>query len=263
MDKGAVMLAKNFKQGKYRYKIETVFDYKKQNKIEIEECDFSIEKIKDINNNLFLYKIIEQNNKYFTDKYYQNFFENYIFNELYLLVNLDFNVINILNKEMIAKKIEVVKNEIIKLKYLNEKINRNFLEIENFLEDDELLTFAIEKYKFYNLFINEVNSNEITDEILIFDILSEGIPLKIKKYKKDNKYIVFGELNYHRLSQMRFINKMKEEFDFHSNKIEIKYDNIIKLDYFNITENADRMIQILYENKRIFYKRETLEMIEN
>lgn len=257
MDKGAVMLAKNFKQGKYRYKIETVFDYKKQNKIEIEECDFSIEKIKDINNNLFLYKIIEQNNKYFTDKYYQNFFENYIFNELYLLVNLDFNVINILNKEMIAKKIEVVKNEIIKLKYLNEKINRNFL------EDDELLTFAIEKYKFYNLFINEVNSNEITDEILIFDILSEGIPLKIKKYKKDNKYIVFGELNYHRLSQMRFINKMKEEFDFHSNKIEIKYDNIIKLDYFNITENADRMIQILYENKRIFYKRETLEMIEN
>ena len=251
------MLAKNFKQGKYRYKIETVFDYKKQNKIEIEECDFSIEKIKDINNNLFLYKIIEQNNKYFTDKYYQNFFENYIFNELYLLVNLDFNVINILNKEMIAKKIEVVKNEIIKLKYLNEKINRNFL------EDDELLTFAIEKYKFYNLFINEVNSNEITDEILIFDILSEGIPLKIKKYKKDNKYIVFGELNYHRLSQMRFINKMKEEFDFHSNKIEIKYDNIIKLDYFNITENADRMIQILYENKLIFSNRETLEMIDN
>ena len=95
MDKGAVMLAKNFKQGKYRYKIETVFDYKKQNKIEIEECDFSIEKIENIDNNLFLYKIIEQNNKYFTDKYYQNFFENYIFNELYLLVNLDFNVISI------------------------------------------------------------------------------------------------------------------------------------------------------------------------
>lgn len=257
------MLAKNFKQGKYRYKIETVFDYKKQNKIEIEECDFSIEKIENIDNNLFLYKIIEQNNKYFTDKYYQNFFENYIFNELYLLVNLDFNVISILNKEMIAKKIEVVKNEIIKLKYLNEKINRNFLEIENFLEDDELLTFAIEKYKFYNLFINEVNSNEIIDEILIFDILSEGIPLKIKKYKKNDKYIVFGELNYYKLSQMKFISKMKEEFDFHSNKIEIRYDNIIKLDYSNITKSADRMIQILYENKRIFYKRETLEMIEN
>ena len=56
---------------------------------------------------------------------------------------------------------------------------------------------------------------------------------------------------------------MKEEFDFHSNKIEIRYDNIIKLDYSNITKSADRMIQILYENKRIFYKRETLEMIEN
>lgn len=255
-------MVENFKQKKYKYRIEIGFNYKEKNKIEVEECDFEIEKIRDIDENIFLFRITEKNNIYFTKKYYQNFFENYIFNEIYIAVDSHFNIIDILNKEMISQKIELVKKEIIKLKYINENINRDFLEIEKVLEDIELFPFIIEKYKFYNLFLNEINSSEIKNKLLIFDILKEGIPLEIKKYKKNNEYIAFGELDCFQMSKQRFGNKIKKEFGMGANNIDIKYNNIVKLDYFKNTEAADRMIQLFIEGDRIFYKRELLEEIK-
>ena len=38
-------MVENFKQKKYKYRIEIGFNYKEKNKIEVEECDFEIEKI--------------------------------------------------------------------------------------------------------------------------------------------------------------------------------------------------------------------------
>ena len=173
-------MARNLLERNYKYISEFSVNYKGVNKLEIENSNFKIKRDK---TKLNVYVIEETENSYFSDRIYQKIFENFILNEIEIEIDENFNILKVLNVDSIENKINIVKDEIFKIKYIDKKINRDFLNIEKFIYDEKIFASAITKSKFYNLFLNEVNSKNIGKKIVIFDFLPEGIPLHINKYR--------------------------------------------------------------------------------
>ena len=251
-------MARNLLERNYKYISEFSVNYKGVNKLEIENSNFKIKRDK---TKLNVYVIEETENSYFSDRIYQKIFENFILNEIEIEVDENFNILKVLNVDSIENKINIVKDEIFKIKYIDKKINRDFLNIEKFIYDEKIFASAITKSKFYNLFLNEVNSQNIDKKIVIFDFLSEGIPLHINKYRKNNKYFVIGNLDSYKLSHMRLNKKFEKDLEIKFNNIEISYKSIVELDFNNNTNKIDRLVEIFEENERIICKRELLEVI--
>ena len=172
-------MARNLLERNYKYISEFSVNYKGVNKLEIENSNFKIKRDK---TKLNVYVIEETENSYFSDRIYQKIFENFILNEIEIEIDENFNILKVLNVDSIENKINIVKDEIFKIKYIDKKINRDFLNIEKFIYDEKIFASAITKSKFYNLFLNEVNSKNIGKKIVIFDFLPEGIPLHINKF---------------------------------------------------------------------------------
>ena len=158
-------MARNLLERNYKYISEFSVNYKGVNKLEIENSNFKIKRDK---TKLNVYVIEETENSYFSDRIYQKIFENFILNEIEIEIDKNFNILKVLNVDSIENKINIVKDEIFKIKYIDKKINRDFLNIEKFIYDEKIFASAITKSKFYNLFLNEVNSKDIDKKIVWF-----------------------------------------------------------------------------------------------
>ena len=117
-------MARNLLERNYKYISEFSVNYKGVNKLEIENSNFKIKRDK---TKLNVYVIEETENSYFSDRIYQKIFENFILNEIEIEIDENFNILKVLNVDSIENKINIVKDEIFKIKYIDKKINRDFL----------------------------------------------------------------------------------------------------------------------------------------
>ena len=103
------------KKERFRYISKMEFEFEDEKYNEIELCDVVLEMIKsftDENGEYFIYKIEEKNYQYDVPYLKEKILENFIFDELYILVDKKFNIISILNIENIVEKINLVQDEV-------------------------------------------------------------------------------------------------------------------------------------------------------
>ena len=79
--------------------------------------------------------------------------ENFIFDELYILVDKKFNIISILNIENIVEKINFVQDEVKKIENVNLKLKYSDLEnLKRFVSSEKAMTKFLLNYRFLNVF---------------------------------------------------------------------------------------------------------------
>ena len=120
------------KKERFRYISKMEFEFEDEKYNEIELCDVVLEMIKsftDENGEYFIYKIEEKNHQYDVPYLKEKILENFIFDELYILVDKKFNIISILNIENIVEKINLVQDEVKKIENVN--LNLKYATLEN------------------------------------------------------------------------------------------------------------------------------------
>ena len=109
---------------KERFRYIKIFERLVNDKLyeEYEQCDFILEKIEEFteeDEKYLVYWIKEEENKYNVEYLKERILENFIFDELYFLVNQKFELLEILNIDEIMEKIEIVQQEVIKIENVN------------------------------------------------------------------------------------------------------------------------------------------------
>ena len=242
---------------------------------EYEQCDFILEKIEEFteeDEKYLVYWIKEEENKYNVEYLKERILENFIFDELYFLVNQKFELLEILNIDEIMEKIEIVQQEVIKIENVNLKLKYPDLEkYKKLVSDENVFLEFIKNYKFYSVFKSNISDKEKT----IYRIGSKPVPLLLQTKQEKGVYVTKGHLNYDKMSNLRFHKFINSEYRREFENVKIEYGKLMLLDSVRITRKVDNMIKIYEkeneyglknENSRdkiIYFKREFLERFKN
>ena len=258
---------------KERFRYIKIFERLVNDKLyeEYEQCDFVLEKIEEFteeDEKYLVYWIKEEENKYNVEYLKERILENFIFNELYFLVNQKFELLEILNIDEIMEKIEIVQQEVIKIENVNLKLKYPDMEkYKKLVSDEDIFLEFIKNYKFYSVFKSNISDKEKT----IYGIVSKPVPLSLQTKQEKGVYVIKGHLNYDKMSNLRFHKFINSEYrrEFENLKIE----KLMLLDDVKITRKVDNMIKIYEkeneyglknENSRdriIYFKREFLKYL--
>lgn len=248
------------KKEKFRYISKTEFEFEDEKYNEIELCDVVLEVIKsfiDETGQYFIYKIEEKNHQYEVTNLKEKILENFIFDELYILVDKKFNIINILNIENIIEKINIVQDEVKKIENVNLNLKYATLEnLKNLLSDENVVIKFIKNYKFLNVFLN--NLKEKKEEIIIFG--NKVIPISLDIKKENGVYIINGRQSYYGLNNLKLKKIFEEEYQRSFKEISVEYKRLL-LQEDNVTRKVDSLIKISSKDKIRFSKREFLQNI--
>lgn len=262
---------------KERFRYIKIFERLVNDKLyeEYEQCDFILEKIEEFteeDEKYLVYRIKEEENKYNVEYLKERILENFIFDELYFLVNQKFELLEILNIDEIMEKIETIQQEVIKIENVDLKLKYPDLEkYKKLVSDEDVFLEFIKNYKFYNVFKSNLSNKEKT----IYGIGSKPVPLSLKTTTEKGVYVIKGHLNYDKMSNLRFHKFINSEYRREFENVNIEYGKLMLLDDVRITKKVDNMIKICEkeneyglknENSRdriIYFKREFLERFKN
>ena len=260
---------------KERFRYIKIFERLVNDKLyeEYEQCDFVLEKIEEFteeDEKYLVYWIKEEENKYNVEYLKERILENFIFNELYFLVNQKFELLEILNIDEIMEKIEIVQQEVIKIENVNLKLKYPDMEkYKKLVSDEDIFLEFIKNYKFYSVFKSNISDKEKT----IYGIVSKPVPLSLQTKQEKGVYVVKGHLNYDKMSNLRFHKFINSEYRREFENLKIEYGKLMLLDDVKITRKVDNMIKIYEkeneyglknENSRdriIYFKREFLKYL--
>ena len=260
---------------KERFRYIKIFERLVNDKLyeEYEQCDFVLEKIEEFteeDEKYLVYRIKEEENKYNVEYLKERILENFIFNELYFLVNQKFELLEILNIDEIMEKIEIVQQEVIKIENVNLKLKYPDMEkYKKLVSDEDIFLEFIKNYKFYSVFKSNISDKEKT----IYGIVSKPVPLSLQTKQEKGVYVIKGHLNYDKMSNLRFHKFINSEYRREFENLKIEYGKLMLLDDVKITRKVDNMIKI-YEkeneyglknensrNRIIYFKREFLKYL--
>ena len=260
---------------KERFRYIKIFERLVNDKLyeEYEQCDFVLEKIEEFteeDEKYLVYWIKEEENKYNVEYLKERILENFIFNELYFLVNQKFELLEILNIDEIMEKIEIVQQEVIKIENVNLKLKYPDMEkYKKLVSDEDIFLEFIKNYKFYSVFKSNISDKEKT----IYGIVSKPVPLSLQTKQEKGVYVIKGHLNYDKMSNLRFHKFINSEYRREFENLKIEYGKLMLLDDVKITRKVDNMIKIYEkeneyglknENSRdriIYFKREFLKKL--
>ena len=260
---------------KERFRYIKIFERLVNDKLyeEYEQCDFVLEKIEEFteeDEKYLVYWIKEEENKYNVEYLKERILENFIFNELYFLVNQKFELLEILNIDEIMEKIEIVQQEVIKIENVDLKLKYPDLEkYKKLVSDENVFLEFIKNYKFYSVFKSNISDKEQT----MYGIGSKPIPLSLQTKQEKGVYVIKGHLNYDKMSNLRFHKFINSEYRREFENLKIEYGKLMLLDDVKITRKVDNMIKIYEkeneyglknENSRdriIYFKREFLKYL--
>lgn len=260
---------------KERFRYIKIFERLVNDKLyeEYEQCDFVLEKIEEFteeDEKYLVYWIKEEENKYNVEYLKERILENFIFNELYFLVNQKFELLEILNIDEIMEKIEIVQQEVIKIENVDLKLKYPDLEkYKKLVSDEDVFLEFIKNYKFYSVFKSNISDKEKT----IYGIVSKPVPLSLQTKQEKGVYVIKGHLNYDKMSNLRFHKFINSEYRREFENLKIEYGKLMLLDDVKITRKVDNMIKIYEkeneyglknENSRdriIYFKREFLKYL--
>ncbi|WP_315288735.1 hypothetical protein [Leptotrichia massiliensis] len=256
---------------KERFRYIKIFERLVNDKLyeEYEQCDFILEKIEEFteeDEKYLVYRIKEEENKYNVEYLKERILENFIFDELYFLVNQKFELLEILNIDEIMEKIEIVQQEVIKIGNVNLKLKYPDMEkYKKLVSDENVFLEFIKNYKFYSVF----KSNIFDKEKTIYGIGSKPVPLSLQTKQEKGVYVIKGHLNYDKMSNLRFHKFINSEYRREFENVKVEYGKLMLLDDVGTTRKVDNMIKIYEkenENSRdriIYFKREFLERFKN
>ena len=260
---------------KERFRYIKIFERLVNDKLyeEYEQCDFILEKIEEFteeDEKHLVYRIKEEENKYNVEYLKERILENFIFDELYFLVNQKFELLEILNIDEIMEKIEIVQQEVIKIENVNLKLKYPDMEkYKKLVSDEDIFLEFIKNYKFYSVFKSNISDKEKT----IYGIVSKPVPLSLQTKQEKGVYVIKGHLNYDKMSNLRFHKFINSEYRREFENLKIEYGKLMLLDDVKITRKVDNMIKIYEkeneyglknENSRdriIYFKREFLKYL--
>ena len=177
---------------KERFRYIKIFERLVNDKLyeEYEQCDFILEKIEEFteeDERYLVYRIKEEENKYNVEYLKERILENFIFDELYFLVNQKFELLEILNIDEIMEKIETVQQEVIKIENVNLKLKYPDLEkYKKLVSDEDVFLEFMKNYKFYSMF----KSNIFDKEKTIYGIGSKPVPLSLQATTEKGVYVI-------------------------------------------------------------------------
>ena len=260
---------------KERFRYIKIFERLVNDKLyeEYEQCDFVLEKIEEFteeDEKYLVYRIKEEENKYNVEYLKERILENFIFDELYFLVNQKFELLEILNIDEIMEKIEIIQQEVIKIENVDLKLKYPDLEkYKKLVSDEDVFLEFIKNYKFYSVFKSNISDKEKT----IYGIVSKPVPLSLQTKQEKGVYVIKGHLNYDKMSNLRFHKFINSEYRREFENLKIEYGKLMLLDDVKITRKVDNMIKIYEkeneyglknENSRdriIYFKREFLKYL--
>ena len=260
---------------KERFRYIKIFERLVNDKLyeEYGQCDFVLEKIEEFteeDEKYLVYRIKEEENKYNVEYLKERILENFIFDELYFLVNQKFELLEILNIDEIMEKIEIVQQEVIKIENVNLKLKYPDMEkYKKLVSDEDIFLEFIKNYKFYSVFKSNISDKEKT----IYGIVSKPVPLSLQTKQEKGVYVIKGHLNYDKMSNLRFHKFINSEYRREFENLKIEYGKLMLLDDVKITRKVDNMIKIYEkeneyglknENSRdriIYFKREFLKYL--
>ena len=256
---------------KERFRYIKIFERLVNDKLyeEYEQYDFVLEKIEEFteeDEKYLVYQIKEEENKYNVEYLKERILENFIFEELYFLVNQKFELLEILNIDEIMEKIEIVQQEVIKIENVDLKLKYPDLEkYKKLVSDENVFLEFIKNYKFYSVFKSNISDKEKT----IYGIGSKSVPLSLQTKQEKGVYVIKGHLNYDKMSNLRFHKFINSEYRREFENVKVEYGKLMLLDDVGTTRKVDNMIKIYEkenENSRdriIYFKREFLERFKN
>ena len=260
---------------KERFRYIKIFERLVNDKLyeEYEQCDFILEKIEEFteeDEKHLVYRIKEEENKYNVEYLKERILENFIFEELYFLVNQKFELLEILNIDEIMEKIEIIQQEVIKIENVDLKLKYPDLEkYKKLVSDEDVFLEFIKNYKFYSVFKSNISDKKKT----IYGIVSKPVPLSLQTKQEKGVYVIKGHLNYDKMSNLRFHKFINSEYRREFENVKVEYGKLMLLDDVKITRKVDNMIKI-YEkeneyglknensrNRIIYFKREFLKYL--
>lgn len=260
---------------KERFRYIKIFERLVNDKLyeEYEQCDFILEKIEEFteeDEKHLVYRIKEEENKYNVEYLKERILENFIFDELYFLVNQKFELLEILNIDEIMEKIEIIQQEVIKIENVDLKLKYPDLEkYKKLVSDEDVFLEFIKNYKFYSVFKSNISDKKKT----IYGIGSKPVPLSLQTKQEKGVYVIKGHLNYDKMSNLRFHKFINSEYRREFENVKVEYGKLMLLDDVKITRKVDNMIKI-YEkeneyglknensrNRIIYFKREFLKYL--
>ena len=254
---------------KERFRYIKIFERLVNDKLyeEYEQCDFILEKIEEFteeDEKYLVYRIKEEENKYNVEYLKERILENFIFDELYFLVNQKFELLEILNIDEIMEKIETVQQEVIKIENVNLTLKYPDLEkYKKLVSDEDVFLEFMKNYKFYSMF----KSNIFDKEKTIYGIGSKPVPLSLQATTEKGVYVIKGHLNYDKMSNLRFHKFINSEYRRKFENVKIEYEKLMLLDDVRITRKVDSMVRIFDEIEgngiNIYGKKEILEKFED
>lgn len=260
---------------KERFRYIKIFERLVNDKLyeEYEQCDFILEKIEEFteeDEKHLVYRIKEEENKYNVEYLKERILENFIFEELYFLVNQKFELLEILNIDEIMEKIEIIQQEVIKIENVDLKLKYPDLEkYKKLVSDEDVFLEFIKNYKFYSVFKSNISDKKKT----IYGIGSKPVPLSLQTKQEKGIYVIKGHLNYDKMSNLRFHKFINSEYRREFENVKVEYGKLMLLDDVRITKKVDNMIKICekenqYElsnensqNRIIYFKREFLKYL--
>ena len=254
---------------KERFRYIKIFERLVNDKLyeEYEQCDFILEKIEEFteeDEKYLVYWIKEEENKYNVEYLKEWILENFIFDELYFLVNQKFELLEILNIDEIMEKIEIVQQEVIKIENVNLKLKYPDLEkYKKLVSDEDIFLEFIKNYKFYSVFKSNISDKEKT----IYGIVSKPVLLSLQTKQEKGVYVIKGHLNYDKMSNLRFHKFINSEYRRKFENVKVEYGKLMLLDDVKITRKVDNMVRIFDEIEgngiNIYGKKEILEKFED
>ena len=260
---------------KERFRYIKIFERLVNDKLyeEYEQCDFILEKIEEFteeDEKYLVYRIKEEENKYNVEYLKERILENFIFDELYFLVNQKFELLEILNIDEIMEKIETVQQEVIKIENVDLKLKYPDLEkYKKLVSDEDVFLEFMKNYKFYSMFKSNISDKEKT----IYGIGSMPVPLSLQTKQEKGVYVTKGHLNYDKMSNLRFHKFINSEYRREFENVKIEYGKLMLLDDVRITKKVDSMMKVYQKEKDyiqngnnkdkiIYFKREFFERFE-
>ena len=256
---------------KEKYKYVKLFEINtKNNQLkDDEQCDIILEKLSEVEyeaKRYCIYRIKEQYHLYRTEYLKEKIFKNFIFDELEILVNENFELVGILNVEEILIKIELVQEEIKKIE--NADLKLTFAMLNNFrklVKNNEIFTIFIKKRRFYNLFYNDLSNKKLD----IKEIVSYSIPMLLDHRKNDGINIIKGRINYLKLKEEKLKKEIRNKYKIEWGNLNLEYERFVLFDNKGITLKVDDVIKLINKQetdeikKIIYFKRELLERYDN
>ena len=264
------MNLKEFDMKKYIFSSVEVYEENNKKITKSQDSKIIVEKYENWGDKYFDLLISEYDFKLKSPDIAKEKYEAALFDMLFLRVDENMNLYELLNKKTVVKKLEIIKEISEDINYID--INFNFTEkMKKILNDEELMKITIMNHSFYQLFFSEIYnkfykdiSGKYTGEKYEMNILRKKLlplELEIEKAGK-NVFIIKGRLNTSQLSVYELVKIINNDFSQSIKNINLKYENIIEVDENYILKKSKKLMLLKGDNGFLIGKNMLIEEIK-